>query len=184
MQPIVDVAHLVHGPIACEGNSWDNRHAASSGSTLYRTGFTTDINELDVIYGGEKRLFKSVREIIEKYDPRAVFVYQTCVTALIGDDIEAVCKRASEKFGKPVIPVNSPGFAGPKNLGNKLGGEAIQDVCQRGQGVAEKFLQVGIDRGLAPGLGSPGTPIGRFSTPFIALQEERRHGEQRFVPEP
>ncbi|MDO8441885.1 MAG: nitrogenase iron-molybdenum cofactor biosynthesis protein NifE [Polaromonas sp.] len=127
LQPVVDVAHLVHGPIACEGNSWDNRHAASSGSQLYRTGFTTDINELDVVYGGEKRLFKSIREIIDKYDPPAVFVYQTCVTALIGDDIEAVCKRASEKFGKPVIPVNSPGFAGPKNLGNKLGGEAILD---------------------------------------------------------
>ncbi|PXW23984.1 nitrogenase iron-molybdenum cofactor biosynthesis protein NifE [Paraburkholderia caballeronis] len=127
LQPVVDVAHLVHGPIACEGNSWDNRHASSSGSTLYRTGFTTDINELDVIYGGEKRLFRSVREIIEKYDPPAVFVYQTCVTALIGDDIEAVCQRAAEKFGKPVIPVNAPGFAGPKNLGNKLGGEALLD---------------------------------------------------------
>ncbi|MEM5388916.1 nitrogenase iron-molybdenum cofactor biosynthesis protein NifE [Paraburkholderia phymatum] len=127
LQPVVDVAHLVHGPIACEGNSWDNRHAASSGSTLYRTGFTTDLNELDVIYGGERRLFSSVREIIEKYDPPAVFVYQTCVTALIGDDIEAVCKHASEKFGKPVIPVNAPGFAGSKNVGNKLGGEALLD---------------------------------------------------------
>ncbi len=127
LQPVVDVAHLVHGPIACEGNSWDNRHSASSGSTIYRTGFTTDINELDVIYGGEKRLFKSIREIIDKYDPPAVFVYQTCVTALVGDDIEVVCKRASEKFGKPVIPVNAPGFAGPKNLGNKLGAEALLD---------------------------------------------------------
>jgi nitrogenase molybdenum-cofactor synthesis protein NifE len=127
LQPIVDVAHLVHGPIACEGNSWDNRHSASSGSTIYRTGFTTDINELDVIYGAEKRLFKSIREIIDKYDPPAIFVYQTCVTGLIGDDIEVVCKRAAEKFGKPVIPVNAPGFAGPKNLGNKLGAEALLD---------------------------------------------------------
>ena len=127
LQPIVDVAHLVHGPIACEGNSWDNRSSASSGPQLYRTGFTTDINELDVIYGGEKRLYKSIREVIEKYDPPAVFVYQTCVTALIGDDIEAVCKAASAKFGKPVIPVNAPGFAGPKNLGNKLGAEALLD---------------------------------------------------------
>lgn len=127
LQPVVDVAHLVHGPIACEGNAWDNRHSASSGSTIYRSGFTTDINELDVIYGGEKRLFKSIREIIEKYDPPAVFVYQTCVTALTGDDIEAVCQRAAEKFGKPVIPVNAPGFAGPKNLGNKLGAEALLD---------------------------------------------------------
>jgi nitrogenase molybdenum-cofactor synthesis protein NifE len=127
LQPITDVAHLVHGPIACEGNSWDNRHALSSGSKVYRTGFTTDINELDVVYGGEKRLFKAIREILDKYDPPAVFVYQTCVTALIGDDIETVCKAASKKFGKPVIPVNSPGFAGVKNLGNKLGGEALLD---------------------------------------------------------
>lgn len=127
LQPVADVAHLVHGPIACEGNSWDNRHSASSHSQLYRTGFTTDINELDVIYGGEKRLFRSIREIIEKYNPPAVFVYQTCVTALTGDDIEAVCKRAAEKFGTPVIPINVPGFAGPKNLGNKLGAEALLD---------------------------------------------------------
>ncbi|CAM3669531.1 nitrogenase iron-molybdenum cofactor biosynthesis protein NifE [Roseateles saccharophilus] len=127
LQPIVDVAHLVHGPIACEGNSWDNRHSASSSVMTYRTGFTTDINELDVIYGAEKRLFKSIREICERHDPPAIFVYQTCVTGLIGDDIEAVCKRASEKFGKPVIPVNAPGFAGPKNLGNKLGAEALLD---------------------------------------------------------
>lgn len=127
LQPIVDVAHLVHGPIACEGNSWDNRHSASSGATTYRTGFTTDINEFDVVYGGEKRLFKAIREIVEKVNPPAVFVYQTCVTAMIGDDIEAVCKRAAEKFGTPVIPVNAPGFAGPKNLGNKLGAEALLD---------------------------------------------------------
>jgi len=80
-----------------------------------------------VIYGGEKRLFRAIREIIEKYDPPAVFVYQTCVTALIGDDIETVCKRAAEKFGKPVIPVNVPGFAGSKNLGNKLAGEVLLD---------------------------------------------------------
>ncbi|HEY8161552.1 MAG TPA: nitrogenase iron-molybdenum cofactor biosynthesis protein NifE [Methylocystis sp.] len=125
LQPLTDVAHLVHGPIACEGNSWDNRGAKSSGSTLWRTGFTTDINETDVVFGGEKRLFKSIREIIEKYDPQAVFVYQTCVPAMIGDDIDAVCKAAREKFGKPVIPINSPGFVGPKNLGNKLAGEAL-----------------------------------------------------------
>src|SRR5512134_2391936 len=49
LQPIVDVAHLVHGPIACEGNSWDNRHVYSSGPQTYRSGFTTDITELDVI---------------------------------------------------------------------------------------------------------------------------------------
>ncbi len=127
LQPIVDVAHLVHGPIACEGNSWDSRHTLSSGSHIYRTGFTTDMNEMDVVYGGGKKLYRAIKEIIDKYDPPAVFVYQTCLPAMIGDDIEAVCKAAAAKFGKPVIPVNAPGFVGSKNLGNKLGGEALLD---------------------------------------------------------
>src|SRR3974390_3121806 len=61
LQPITDGAHLAHGPIAREGNSWDNRGAKSSGPQLYRTGFTTDINENDIIFGGEKRLFKSIK---------------------------------------------------------------------------------------------------------------------------
>jgi nitrogenase molybdenum-cofactor synthesis protein NifE len=125
LQPIVDVAHLVHGPIACEGNSWDNRGAKSSGPMLYRTGFTTDMGENDIVFGGEKRLFKAIREIVDKYAPPAVFVYQTCVPAMIGDDIDAVCKAASEKFSTPCIPIQSPGFVGPKNLGNKLAGEAL-----------------------------------------------------------
>ena len=124
---MTDVAHLVHGPTACEGNSWDSRHVYSSGAQTYRTGFTTDMSEFDVIYGDEKRLYMAIRETIEKVNPPAVFVCQTCLPAMIGDDIEAVCKAASEKFGKPVIPINVPGFAGSKNLGNKLGGEALLD---------------------------------------------------------
>ncbi|MHB8302557.1 MAG: nitrogenase iron-molybdenum cofactor biosynthesis protein NifE [Acidobacteriaceae bacterium] len=127
LQPITDVAHLVHGPIACEGNSWDNRGSMSSGPRLYRTSFTTDMNEQDIVFGGEKHLYKAIMEIVEKYNPPAVFVYQTCVPAMIGDDIEAVCKAASKKLGKPVVPVNSPGFVGSKNLGNKLAGEALLD---------------------------------------------------------
>ena len=128
LQPVTDVAHLVHGPLACEGNSWDNRGAASSGSALWRRSFTTDLTELDVVMGqGEKKLFRAIREIVETYAPPAVFVYSTCVTALIGDDLDAVCFRAAERFGTPVVPVHAPGFAGSKNLGNKLAGEALLD---------------------------------------------------------
>ncbi len=127
LQPIVDAAHLVHGPIACEGNSWDNRHSASSGPKLYRTGMTTDMSELDIIHGGEKKLYKAIKEVFKRYDPPAVFVYQTCVPALIGDDLVAVCQYAEEQLGKRVIPVNVPGFVGSKNLGNKLAGETLLD---------------------------------------------------------
>ncbi|MDR2164047.1 MAG: nitrogenase iron-molybdenum cofactor biosynthesis protein NifE [Zoogloeaceae bacterium] len=124
--PIADVAHIVHGPIACAGNSWDNRGARSSGPALYRIGMTTDLSETDVIMGrSEKRLFHAIRQAIESYAPAAVFVYATCVTALIGDDLEAACKAASERWGVPVIPVDAAGFYGTKNLGNRLAGEAM-----------------------------------------------------------
>ncbi|MDC0833250.1 Nitrogenase FeMo-cofactor scaffold and assembly protein NifE [Geitlerinema sp. FC II] len=123
--PITDVAHLVHGPIACAGNSWGSRGSLSSGPTIYKMGFTTDLSENDIIFGGEKKLYKAIQEVKDRYSPAAVFVYLTCVTALIGDDLEAVCQAAAQKFEIPVIPVSSPGFVGSKNLGNRIGGEAL-----------------------------------------------------------
>jgi len=125
LAPITDAAHVVHGPIGCVGNTWNNRGSLSSGSKLYRTAFTTDISNNDVVFGGEKKLYKAVREIIAAYNPPAVFVYQTCVTSMIGDDIAALCKAVSEKTGVPVIPVDSPGFTGTKNFGNRLAGDAL-----------------------------------------------------------
>jgi len=123
--PITDAAHLVHGPIACAGNSWGSRGSLSSDSHLYKMGFTTDLSENDIIFGGEKKLYKAILEVQQRYQPAAVFVYSTCVTALIGDDLNAVCEAAAQKTGVPVIPVNSPGFIGSKNLGNRVGGEAL-----------------------------------------------------------
>ncbi|MCE2029643.1 nitrogenase iron-molybdenum cofactor biosynthesis protein NifE [Sessilibacter corallicola] len=124
--PIADVAHIVHGPIACAGSSWDNRGTRSSGPTLYRIGMTTDLTEQDVIMGrGEKRLFHSIKQAIESYSPPAVFVYNTCVPALIGDDVDAVCRTAEEQFGVPVVSIDAAGFYGTKNLGNRIAGEAM-----------------------------------------------------------
>ena len=44
---------------------------------------------------------------------------------MIGDDIDAVCKQAAARHGLPVVPVHAPGFVGSKNLGSRLGGEAV-----------------------------------------------------------
>ena len=125
LMPITDVIHLVHGPIACAGNSWDNRGARSSGSQLYRRGFTTEMLENDVIFGGEKKLYQAILELAERYNPKAIFVYATCVTAMTGDDIETVCAAARQKTTMPIIPVNTPGFIGDKNIGNRLAGEVL-----------------------------------------------------------
>ncbi len=126
LMPITDVIHLVHGPIGCAGNSWDNRGARSSDSQLYRRGFTTEMLENDVIFGGEKKLYKAIIDLAGRYpEAKAIFVYATCVTAMTGDDVEAVCTAAAEKIAIPIIPVNTPGFIGDKNIGNRLAGEIM-----------------------------------------------------------
>ena len=110
LMPITDVIHLVHGPIACAGNSWDNRGARSSGSQLYRRGFTTEMLENDVIFGGEKKLYKAILDLAERYpeQAKAIFVYATCVTAMTGDDVEAVCTGRRRKGLHPGHPGQHP----------------------------------------------------------------------------
>jgi len=127
LMPITDAIHLVHGPIGCAGNSWDNRGARSSDAQLYRRGFTTEMLENDVVFGGEKKLYRAILDLAERYtdQARAIFVYATCVTAMTGDDVEAVCTAAAGKVAIPVIPVNTPGFIGDKNIGNRLAGEIL-----------------------------------------------------------
>lgn len=143
--PIMDAAHLVHGPIACAGNSWESRGALSSGPSLSQYGFATDLTDSDIIFGGEKKLKDSIDYIAGRFAPPAIFVYSTCVTALIGEDMDAVCKEAGDRIGIPVIPVNSPGFVGSKNLGNRLAGDALlQYVIGTGEPDPETALGVNL----------------------------------------
>ncbi|MHC3994722.1 nitrogenase iron-molybdenum cofactor biosynthesis protein NifE [Thiomicrolovo sp. ZZH C-3] len=125
--PYADAVHLVHGPQTCLGASWETRESLSSyhGRNHTFMGFTTGITTNDVIFGGDKRLEDSIDYVIEHYKPEAIFVYSTCVTALVGDDIDMTCKLGSEKHGVPVVPVHAPGFVGGKNLGSRLAGEAV-----------------------------------------------------------
>jgi nitrogenase molybdenum-cofactor synthesis protein NifE len=135
LQPIADTAHIVHGPIACCGNSWEGRGTLSrikvSGdgetSPLHGMGFTTDLNEMDIVYGAEEKLYRAILETCSAVRPKAVFVYATCVSGLTGEDIDAVCRKAETEAGVRVIPVNAPGFAGPKNLGNRIAGQVLLD---------------------------------------------------------
>lgn len=125
--PYADAVHLVHGPQTCLGASWETRETLSSYEGRNHTfmGFTTGITTNDVIFGGDKRLEDSINFVMEQYKPEAIFVYSTCVTALVGDDIDMTCKLGSEKHGVPVVPVHAPGFVGGKNLGSRLAGEAV-----------------------------------------------------------
>lgn len=125
LNPVTDAAHLVHGPIGCSSYTWDIRGSLSSGAELYRNSFSTDLQEHDVIFGGEKKLNLAIDEIIAKYQPKLLFVYSTCIVGVIGDDLEAVCRHAAKKHGIQIIPVQSSGFIGNKSAGYRAACDAL-----------------------------------------------------------
>jgi len=131
LNPITDAYHIVHGPIGCASYTWDIRGSLSSGEEVYRNSFSTDIRERDVIFGGENRLSCAIDEIVEKYNPRLIFVYSTCVVGVIGDDLTAVCKKAEGKYGIRVIPVQSSGFAGNKSSGYRAACDALLRLMEK-----------------------------------------------------
>ncbi|MBB4199328.1 hypothetical protein CCR94_21450 [Rhodoblastus sphagnicola] len=84
LQPITDALHLVHGPMVCQGHGWDSRPTMSAGSTLHRLALSTDIGELDIVFGGDARLTKALDALVARHDPPAIFVYQTCLPGMSG----------------------------------------------------------------------------------------------------
>lgn len=132
LYPIADALHLVHGPIGCAAYTWDIRGALSSGPELHRLSFSTDLQEKDVIFGGEKKLYQALVELIERHSPKAAFVYSTCIVGIIGDDLRAVCNKVSAEAGIPVIPVQSEGFKGNKRAGYNAACRAIFELVGTG----------------------------------------------------
>jgi len=98
--PYADAIHLVHGPQTCLGASWETRQTPTryKGRDHTQMGFTTGISLNDVIFGGEARLSEAIDYCLAHYTPEALFVYATCVTAMVGDDIDAVCHTQAKKY--------------------------------------------------------------------------------------
>ncbi len=132
LYPIADALHLIHGPIGCAAYTWDIRGALSSGPALHRMSFSTDLRENDVIFGGEKKLYKALSELIDAYGPKAAFVYSTCIVGIIGDDVAAVCRKAAKEKDIPVLPVHSEGFKGTKKDGYQAACNALFELVGQG----------------------------------------------------
>ena len=128
LNPVTDAVHLVHGPIGCASYTWDIRGSLSSAKETFRTSFSSNMKELDVVFGGEKKLSKCIGELAGLYNPPVIFVYSTCIVGIIGDDIQAVCKEASIAHNIPVIPVHSEGFKGTKSDGYKAACNALMQL--------------------------------------------------------
>ena len=125
--PIADVAHIVHGPIACAGSSWDNRGTRSSGPDAvshrhdhrpHRTGRDHGARREAPVpchqAGGRQLLAESgvrLQHLRARADRRRHRV--PCARL---PPRNAACR---------CVPVDCAGFYGTKNLGNRIAGDAM-----------------------------------------------------------
>jgi nitrogenase molybdenum-iron protein alpha chain len=131
--PIKDMIHISHGPVGCGQYSRAGRRNYYVGTTGINTfgtmNFTSDFQEKDIVFGGDKKLAKLIDEI-ETLFPlnKGITVQSECPIGLIGDDIEAVSKAKGAEYNKTIVPVRCEGFRGvSQSLGHHIANDAVRD---------------------------------------------------------
>lgn len=131
--PIKDMIHISHGPIGCGQYSRAGRrnyYVGTTGVDTYVTmNFSTDYNEKDIVFGGDKKLKAALAEIDELFPlNNGISIQSECPIGLIGDDIQAVAKAYKKESGKPTVAVSCEGFRGvSQSLGHHIANDMIRD---------------------------------------------------------
>ncbi|HFC98248.1 MAG TPA: nitrogenase [Thermosulfurimonas dismutans] len=123
--PVREAVHLVHGPVGC---TYYGAMVRGEARDLCGTALT----EREIVFGGLDRLRKALREVWSLY-PRArgAFLYATCSSGLIGEDLAGLARQAEREFGRRVVAINCPGFAGKSQAeGHALAYQALLDLVR------------------------------------------------------
>jgi len=101
--PTRDILQITHGPIGCGFYSWLTRRNQTRPETDADENFmtyamSTDLQEDEIIFGGEKKLKKAIDEAVELFHPKAIGIFSTCPVGLIGDDVHAVAREMEVKY--------------------------------------------------------------------------------------
>ncbi len=116
--PTRDIVNITHGPVGCGFYSWLTRRNQTDPDTTADAHnfmtycFTTDMQDEEIIFGGEKKLKQAIAEAYENFHPKAIAVFSTCPVGLIGDDVHAVCREMKEKLGINVFGFSCEGYKG------------------------------------------------------------------------
>ena len=106
LAPVRNSTHIVHAPADC----------AYYGQNVRKKNYlilSTDMNEKDVIFGAHEKLERCIEEAAKIFPEHSmIFVYSTCTSSQIGEEIKWVVEKVKEKVQKPIIPVEVPGFGG------------------------------------------------------------------------
>ncbi len=115
--PTRDIVNITHGPIGCGFYSWltrrnQTRPPTAEDDNFMTYCFSTDMQEEEIIFGGEKKLRAAIQEAFDLFHPKAIAVFSTCPVGLIGDDVHAVAREMKEKLGINVFGFSCEGYKG------------------------------------------------------------------------
>ena len=101
-------AHIAHG---MDVGSFHRLRAAGTKVRLSPVPLlTSSLSDAEAIFGGEDRLRECIRFAAEKYRPQAIFIANSCVSGVIGDDTCAVAEEMEQELDLPVSAVSAHGF--------------------------------------------------------------------------
>ncbi len=129
--PTRDIVNLTHGPIGCGFYSWLTRRNQTRpdgpGDANFMTYcFSTDLQDEDIVFGGEKKLRQAIREIYENFRPKAIGIFATCPVGLIGDDVHAVAREMKEELGINIFGFSCEGYKGvSQSAGHHIANNAL-----------------------------------------------------------
>ena len=116
MGPIYDLLQITHGPVGCGFYAWMSRRNLARpkpGEINYmQYCMNTDMQEDQIIFGGEKKLKQAIREAFDIFKPKAIAILATCPVGLIGDDIHTVARQMKEELGINVMAFSCEGYKG------------------------------------------------------------------------
>lgn len=102
--PTRDIVNITHGPIGCSFYSWLTRRNQTKPTTDEEANFipycfSTDMQDKNIVFGGEDKLKQAIREAYELFQPKAIAIFSTCPVGLIGDDVHRVARHMMEEIG-------------------------------------------------------------------------------------
>ncbi len=105
--PTRDIVNIVHGPIGCSFYAWLTRRNQTKPETELEENFipyafSTDMQDRNIVFGGEEKLSQAIREAYELFHPKAIAVFSTCPVGLIGDDVHRVSRHMKEEIGNGI----------------------------------------------------------------------------------
>src|ERR1035437_1503920 len=101
--PTRDIINITHGPIGCGFYSWltrrnQTRTTSDDQENFIPYTFSTDIQDSNIVFGGEEKLKAAIREAIELFNPKGIAIFSTCPVGLIGDDVHRVSRQMVEEY--------------------------------------------------------------------------------------